>query len=39
MAATLFADPPVSSMEEARDHFLAAEELKPGKKLIRFGVD
>lgn len=29
MAATLFADPPHSTMEEARDHFLAAEELKP----------
>jgi hypothetical protein len=29
MAATLFAEPPVSSMDEARDHFLAAEDLKP----------
>ena len=29
MAATLFADPPVSTMDEARDHFLAAEDLKP----------
>jgi regulator of microtubule dynamics protein 3 len=29
MASTLFADPPVSTMEEARDHFLAAEALKP----------
>ena len=29
MAATLFADPPTSTMEEARDHFLAAEDLKP----------
>ena len=29
MAATLFADPPQASMEEARDHFMAAEELKP----------
>jgi len=28
MAATLFADPPKATMEEARDHFLAAEELK-----------
>ena len=29
MAATLFADPPDATMEEARDHFMAAEELKP----------
>lgn len=29
MASTLFADPPNATMEEARDHFLAAEELKP----------
>ena len=30
MAATLFADPPTASMEEAKDHFTAAETLKPG---------
>jgi hypothetical protein len=29
MASTLFADPPMSTMEEARDHFMAAERLKP----------
>ena len=29
MAATLFADPPIANMEEARDHFTAAENLKP----------
>ena len=29
MAATLFADPPVATMEEAREHFVAAETLKP----------
>lgn len=29
MAAALFADPPTATMEEARDHFMAAEELKP----------
>ena len=29
MAATLFADPPDATMEEAKDHFMAAEELKP----------
>ena len=29
VAASLFADPPSSTMDEARDHFLAAEELKP----------
>ena len=29
MAATLFADPPNATMEEARDHFMSAEELKP----------
>ena len=29
MAATLFADPPNATMEEAKDHFMAAEELKP----------
>lgn len=29
VASTLFADPPMSTMEEARDHFLAAEEMKP----------
>ena len=29
MAATLFADPPVATMEEARGHFTAAETLKP----------
>jgi len=29
MAATLFADPPVATMEEAREHFIAAETLKP----------
>lgn len=29
MAAVLFADPPSSTMEEAKDHFLAAEKLKP----------
>jgi len=29
MAATLFADPPHATLEEARDHFLEAEELKP----------
>jgi hypothetical protein len=39
MASTLFADPPVSTMEEARDHFLAAEELKPGNKLGHLSVN
>lgn len=29
MASTLFADPPNATMEEAKDHFMAAEELKP----------
>ena len=29
MAATLFADPPNATMEEAKEHFMAAEELKP----------
>lgn len=29
MAATLFADPPSATMEEAKEHFMAAEELKP----------
>ena len=29
MAATLFADPPQATMEEARDHFMEAERLKP----------
>ena len=29
MAATLFADPPEASMDEAKDHFMAAEDLKP----------
>ena len=29
MAATLFADPPNATMEEAKDHFKTAEELKP----------
>ena len=29
MAATLFADPPIATMEEARGHFTAAETLKP----------
>ena len=29
MASTLFADPPLATMEEARDHFMAAESLKP----------
>ena len=29
MAATLFADPPVATMQEAREHFTAAETLKP----------
>ena len=29
MAATLFADPPTASMEEAKGHFTAAETLKP----------
>ena len=29
MAATLFADPPIASMEEAKGHFTAAETLKP----------
>ena len=29
MAATLFADPPNATMDEAKDHFMAAEELKP----------
>lgn len=28
MAATLFADPPSATMQEARDHFMAAENLK-----------
>jgi len=30
MAATLFADPPQATMEEARDHFIKAETLKGG---------
>lgn len=29
MASTLFADPPNATMEEAKEHFMAAEELKP----------
>ena len=29
MAATLFADPPEATMDEAKDHFMAAEDLKP----------
>lgn len=29
MASTLFAEPPQATMEEARDHFIAAEDLKP----------
>ena len=29
MASTLFAEPPVATMEEARYHFEAAESLKP----------
>jgi len=29
MAATLFADPPTATMQEAREHFTAAETLKP----------
>jgi len=29
MAATLFADPPNATMEEAKEHFMAAEQLKP----------
>jgi len=36
MASTLFADPPVSTMEEARDHFLAATSTKPSKVLHAF---
>jgi len=28
MASTLFAEPPKATMEEARDHFLAAERIK-----------
>ncbi len=29
MAATLFAEPPTATMEEARNHFLEAERIKP----------
>ena len=29
MAGALFAEPPTATMEEARDHFLAAERIKP----------
>ena len=35
MASTLFADPPNATMEEAKEHFMTAEELKPDGWDIR----